>query len=273
MKIKRIHNGKVIGLAIEGDLDRQGAVKLRRAFDIVGKRNHPLILDLQHTGMVGPLGLACLEEEAAKRSGQGGTLRVIRIPQRLQDMFTATQLSKSLHVDPFGDESGFIEREDVPVAPIKTMNFDKRIKAERCPQCKATMRPGAYSCIECGETIRPRRAPRHKVALPMLYRTNNQDEFVSGSWIPAITDDMDLQRFSGVGFFSTESFEMNRQLHLVFPTLQPLRDGDSCNVLVVFRGRVKNQVRIDDYHRVGLALFDYYEYEGAWEVESSHGGV
>jgi anti-anti-sigma factor len=266
MRIKRIHNGRTTALALEGDLDRQGAVQLKRAFDALGNRNRPLILDFQNVGLVGMIGLACLEQEANRRTAVGGRLRVIRIPQRLQDLFSATQLDKQIEVDPFCDETAFIERSDIPLQVRKQWKSAHKVKEEKCPKCKAVLRPGAHACMECGETVKLRRATRHSVPLPMLYRTISSHEFVSGKWSPAITDDIDLDRFSGVGFFTTDRFDLNQELHIIFPTLQPQRDDNSCHVLIVFRGRVKNQIRMGEYYRAGLALFDYYEYEGAWEI-------
>lgn len=269
MKIKKIKNGKTISLALEGDLDREGAYKLRRAFEIVGRRDQSLILDFQETGMIGAIGLACLEEEATKRSERGGELRAIHIPDRLKTIFTETDLAGKIQFNPFDDEANFVTREDVPLRSFNSFVLDRLNKTEVCPQCKAPLRMGAHSCLECGSLVRQRRAPRHAIALPFLYRTQISDEFMDYPWKPSITIDMDLSHFSGICFFTESSFTQNQEMQLFFPTLSTYQDIERSNRLLIFRGRVKNQGTMGKFNRVGLALFDFFEYEGSWNITAT----
>ena len=266
MKIKRRRKGHLSILDLTGPLQGQELVILERGFKHI-PAEETVVLNLGDVTRIRPEALKSFIRELQRRNRAGGSLKFLKVPGPILELLRKTQLDRRFEIYEYEDELGYIDVEstDRQKPKVNLAGLNAKTKDERCPNCGAILRTGAHSCFECGTTVRRRRATRHQVALPLLYNMVLSDEFLDGKWIGGITDDIDLVRFSGVGLYTTDSFQPQQELRLVFPTIS-MGDAEAGS-LTIFCGRVKNLVEVEGYTRVGLALFDTIEYRAQWVKE------
>lgn len=263
MKIKQRRRGNMSIFDISGSLLTQDLALLERGFLHVNESD-TLVLNLADVPRIHPDALKSFVRELKRRVRARGSLKLLNLPDDARELLRRTQLERLFEIYEYEDELDYlnITNGQASHSGVNVSHVQARAKNERCPNCGAALRHGAHSCFDCGATVRRRRAVRHQVSLPLLYNTTAGADLLMGHWVGGVTDDIDLERFSGVGFFTTEVFRPQQELRLIFPTIADPGAGDG--VLIIFLGRIKNLLEIDDYTRVGLALFDTMEYKATW---------
>ena len=263
MKIKQRRRGNMSIFDISGPIHPQALPLLERGFQHVNESN-TLVLNLAAVPRIHPDALKSFVRELKRRTRARGSLKLLNIPGEARELLRRTQLERLFEIYEYEDELDYLNAGtgQTSHAGVNVSHVQAKAKNERCPNCGAALRHGAHSCFDCGATVRRRRAIRHQVSLPLLYNTTAGADLLVGHWVGGVTDDIDLERFSGVGFFTTEVFHPQQELRLIFPTIAD--PGASDGVLTIFLGRIKNLIEIDDYTRVGLALFDTMDYKATW---------
>ena len=194
----------------------------------------------------------------------GVPLTLVRENPDLRLALKNSDLERPVMVLDFLDEAVFPSESDVKTTT--EIASQKQPSASVCPKCKKNIRPGAYRCIHCGIMIVQRRSPRHPVAIPFLYGRVHNKEFLNTTWMGGVTEDLDINSFSGVGFFSPQEIPRGVEIHLLFPTVQWNQTSDHSR-LRIFVGRTKHTTQVDGWHRIGVALFDMFEYTGRFDIK------
>lgn len=114
-----------------------------------------------------------------------------------------------------------------------------------------------------------RRTPRSSLSLPFLYTYSKVDDLLNTQWTFAVTEELDIHTFSGLGFFTFQPILKDTMLKFVFPTVFARESEKALSNLTVFSGRVKNCISVGSYHRIGVALIDVLEYEGSFEAKET----
>lgn len=118
-----------------------------------------------------------------------------------------------------------------------------------------------------------RRRSRENVSLPFFYTQVTETDILAAPWNCAVTEEMDIQSFSGLGFFVLHPIMKGKMLKIIFPTVSSKTEPNSLSTLTLFSGRVKNCISVGRFHRIGVALIDVYEYEGRFEARETIAGT
>lgn len=208
-------------------------------------------------------------------SGQLKRLLVLGIPitlvreqSDLRESFQKAGWDRPLMILDYLDEAVFPQ--ETQVRPFLVSGAETKAKSPFCPKCSKEIRPGANRCLHCGQMLFQRRHERHEVSLPFLYGRVANREFLNSNWLGGVTENVDIASFSGVGFFSPREIPRGTEIHLLFPTLNWNKNKEvkSENVITIFTGRVKHITQVDKWYRIGVALFDLFEYTGCFDTHT-----
>lgn len=147
----------------------------------------------------------------------------------------------------------------------------QKTKGTQCPSCDQPIRRGANRCLLCNFELKPRRSERASVSIPFFYGRVRDQEFLQSEWIGSVTEDLDVKTFSGVGFFTSRPLPKGAEIHFIFPTLNWESAGNSESTVVIFTGRVKHASKEGAWYRIGVALFDIFEYSGQFKIQEEVG--
>lgn len=197
----------------------------------------------------------------------GCMVTVGKANQRIREIIQEAQLDSNVFTLDFLDEALF-QAKRLTQPRIRTLNGSHTNNGSklRCPHCRISLAAGENECRQCGIRLKKRRAERSVTAIPFLYGTVHRQEFVNSNWIGAVTEDLDTQTFSGLGFFSHHSLTPGSLYYFVFPTLRWEPEKQDQSSLVIFRGRIKNCQLTETLYRIGVALIDLFQYQGRFLV-------
>ncbi len=228
----------------------------------------PIYLDMGKLPSIDEQFFDYLLGQIRRLSVLGVPLILVRDNPDLREAFRRANWERPVMILDYLDEAIFPQESETP--QVGAVQPEKKLPLTHCPKCQRDLRKGAYRCLHCGFTIIQRRHERHAAAIPFFYGRVSNQQFLNSSWLGGVTEDLDLDSFSGVGFFSPRDIPRGAEIHLVFPTLQ-WKKNDTLrqpNKLAIFTGRIKHTTYAEPWYRIGVALFDLFEYEGSFDVST-----
>lgn len=227
---------------------------------------HPLFIDFGELGEIADDAADALLQQFEQALETKREITLVRVPSRFRTRIQESGLDLPLWKSDAMDEATFPYKQR-PSA--KGLEHLKLKPAENiCPSCNKQVRRGANRCLMCGHEFMPRRSARTAISIPFFYGRVIHKEFLQSEWIGSVTEDLDVNSFSGVGFFSARPIKSGAEIHFVFPTLSWDSQNLDESTIIIFVGRVKHCTSVGEWHRIGVALFDMIEYRGRFEVQS-----
>ncbi len=252
-------------IRIKGDVLPKNLEQLGQLFSQLIKTEDPLYLDL---GKIEATNDSILEQIFAtikQYAEQGLHITLVQASPDIREAIRSEKLHRYVSLSDFLDEAIFPQTlevhpkidEEAKPAPLQ----------EYCPSCDRPIPLGTLDCPYCGyDEVTPRKSERHSLSIPFLYGQVYGGEFLDSVWTGAVTDNLDLTTFAGLGFICQKEMKIGESIYLIFPTLQWEFKPRQPAVLPIFHGRVKHASRAGDWYRLGIALCDMYEYSGRFSI-------
>ena len=224
-----------------------------------------IFLDLGQVSDISTPAILSLIDKLHDLKAQGKAVTVIRSTPEFKAALKKAKVDSSIWTLDYLDEAVFPFR--AGLRPKITEAKSTETTLDKCPACGQRIRPGAFKCLHCGGALFPRRSERHTLAVPFFYNNLPTNEFMDSAWRGSVTEDLDVKTFSGIGFFSAVKMPMNSVLNFIFPTLHWDSREEQRNRLNIFMGRIKHCTFAGDFYRIGVALYDMFEYQGRFDVK------
>ena len=227
----------------------------------------PIYIDLSVLGNIDEYFLEYLLSQIKRLSLLGVPTTLVRNNPDIRKMIRESGFERPIMILDFLDEATFPLEANIK-SKLK-LDIEEKVISTNCPKCSNPLREGAYRCLKCGQVIAARRHDRHPVAIPFLYGKAVGNEFLNSNWLGGVSEDLDMDSFSGMGFFSPRDIPRGSEIHFIFPTLRwKKKKKIDRSSLTIFTGRVKNSTPVDTWVRIGIALFNMFEYEGSFDVKT-----
>ncbi len=266
-KVSGVHKSYGTIIRISGDMIETDLISLEKLFEKLIEKNKLVYLDLgrMETGNHHILDQFFL---SIKRYAANGLhLTLIQANPEIRKSIRSQHLDQYISLSDFLDEAIFPEK--MGICPQVDAIIDESPRIEMCPSCGNPLPLGNPECAQCGFSVIPRRSTRHTLSIPFLYGLLYGGEFLDSEWNGAVTEELDIKKFSGIGFFSQKKIGQGKSLYFLFPTLRwDTMPKKEISVLPIFHGRVKHCTQSGDWYRMGVALSDIYEYSGRFNIKS-----
>ncbi len=227
----------------------------------------PIYIDLSSIDAIDDYLLEYLLSQIKRLSLLGVPTTLVRNNPDIRKLIRESGFERPVMILDFLDEATFPLEANVK-SKLK-LDFEEKTISSNCPKCSNILREGAYRCLKCGQIIATRRHDRHPVAIPFLYGKAVGNEFLNSNWLGGVSEDLDMESFSGMGFFSPRDIPKGSEIHFIFPTLRwKKKQKIDRSSLTIFTGRVKNSTPVDNWVRIGIALFNMFEYAGRFDVKT-----
>ncbi|RJP35323.1 MAG: hypothetical protein C4527_00630 [Candidatus Omnitrophota bacterium] len=263
-KVSGVHKPFGTIVRIKGEVEAADLEQLETLFTRLTRNKNSLFLDLGKMGVGDGKHLDRVLSAIKRYAKQGLPITLVQAHPDIREAIRAQRLDRYVTLSDFLDEAIFPSQMDV--RPKIDENLLTEPIKEVCPSCDRLLQHGEDICRHCGLGVIPRRKARHSISIPFLYGSFGTGEFLGSDWKGGVTEDLDLNTFSGIGFYCRQELAVGNSVFFLFPTLQWELTPRQPSILPIFHGRVKHAARAGDWFRLGVALCDMYEFSGRLNV-------
>ncbi|MDP8244484.1 MAG: hypothetical protein P9L94_10425 [Candidatus Hinthialibacter antarcticus] len=255
-----------ISVHVSGNFEIVDVLKFNKWLFTPKFLEHHLFIDFGELGPLTDDTVKALLQQFEQALESNREITLVKVPADLKKRIKESGLELPLWKSDSMDEATFPYKQQPESKGLKQLK--QTANDNTCPSCNKQVRRGANRCLNCGHEFMPRRSERASVSIPFFYGRVDNKEFLQSEWIGSVTEDLDVDSFSGVGFFSSRPIRKGAEIHFVFPTLGWDSKRLNESTLVIFTGRVKHCTSAGEWHRIGVALIDIVEYAGRFEINT-----
>lgn len=193
----------------------------------------------------------------------GGKSVLVRSNRDLRQIIQHIGGEQCFPILDFLDEALFPERS---AAKSKGEILKRNTTVQKQVELSSPNSPNS-SIEEKQDNLIPRRSKRTNICLPFLFGPFANQEYMLSTWTGCVTEEIDIESFSGLGFFSQQNIQTGAKLNFIFPTLRIGHGNSDASKITIFSGRVKHTTPVKQWIRLGVALIDAFEFTGQFTIK------